>query len=292
MKILSIHAHFDDFEFVGLGTFELFRQKHGDCCEMKAIICTDGKAGHHLRSREETGAIRLKEQAQSAKLGDFEFELLTLPDGTSPREGALQTDSNLLAALWKTIREFEPDYLFCPPIITDPLLGIHNDHQVVAEAVRKIAYMINVPHCFTPEYPDQELQSKWIKTPVIINYFDEYQKGSITYDFAIDIESVFDLIVACSYCHSSQIKEWLPWVGAHDLKVPADEADWHSTLNDKYFSRSQKLDLIPEKLLEAFTLTSWGNVPTFEQLLEDFPKAIIFNKNEQALKEKLDSWRQ
>ena len=260
MKLLSIHAHFDDFEFVGLGSFELFKQTHGELCHTKAIICTDGKAGHQFRSREETGRMRLEEQKRSAEIAGFDFEVLTLPDGSVPREGVLQADANFIAALWHAIREYEPDYIFCPPLIVDPLLGIHNDHQAVAEGVRKVAYMINVPHCFSVEYPSDE-EVKHIKTPVIINYFDEYQKGEISYDFSVDISSSFDLVVKSSYCHTSQIKEWLPWVGAHKLAIPTDEASWHKILRDKYFTRSQKLGIHPPQLLEAFTITSWGSVP-------------------------------
>ena len=69
MKILCLHAHFDDFEFVASGTFELWRRKLGDGLRAKVIVCTDGKAGHHFRTREETGKVRLEEQRASARLG-------------------------------------------------------------------------------------------------------------------------------------------------------------------------------------------------------------------------------
>lgn len=160
MKALFVHAHFDDYEFTAAGTFELWRRALGRDFHGKVLICTDGKAGHHFRTREETGALRLREQEESARLGGYEFEMLRLPDGTVPREACLQVTRYLLAALWRAIREFEPDYLICPPLATDPLAGIHNDHQTIAEAVRRVAYMINVPHAFTPEYPADETKSR------------------------------------------------------------------------------------------------------------------------------------
>ncbi len=138
------------------------------------IVCTDGRAGHHFRTREETGKIRLREQEESARIGGYEFELLKLPDGNAPREACLQVSPALLAALWKAIRDFEPDYLFCPPVPADPLAGIHVDHIAVAEAVRQVAYMLNVPHAFTPEYPMDETKAVQCKVPVIINLFDSY----------------------------------------------------------------------------------------------------------------------
>src|SRR5262249_13957704 len=148
MKILCVHAHFDDYEFVASGTFELWKRKLGRDLRARVIVCTDGKAGHQFRSRDETGRVRLQEQEASARLGVYELEVLRLPSGEIPREACLQLNTPLLAALWKAIRDFEPDYLFCPPVPADPLAGIHIDHVTVAEAVRKVAYMINVPHAF------------------------------------------------------------------------------------------------------------------------------------------------
>ena len=81
MKALCIHAHFDDFEFVAAGTFELWRRKLGKDFTGRVLVCTDGKAGHHFRPREETGRLRLLEQEASARTGGYEFELLRLPNG-------------------------------------------------------------------------------------------------------------------------------------------------------------------------------------------------------------------
>src|SRR5258706_11964994 len=86
MKALCVHAHYDDFEFVAAGTFELWRRKLGPGFRGRVLVCTDGKAGHHFRTREETGQIRLREQEASAKIGAYEFELLRGPNGEPLRE--------------------------------------------------------------------------------------------------------------------------------------------------------------------------------------------------------------
>ena len=46
MKILCVHAHFDDFEFTAGGTLELWRRKLGAALHAKVLVCTDGKADH------------------------------------------------------------------------------------------------------------------------------------------------------------------------------------------------------------------------------------------------------
>src|SRR4051794_31737126 len=179
MKILHVHAHFDDFEFVAAGTFEMWKRKLGAALEARVLVCTDGKAGHHFRNRNQTGEIRLREQQESAKVGGYDLQVLRLPNGKVPREACLLPSVDLYAALWKAIRDFEPDSLFCPPLPNDPLAGIHNDHVTVADAVRRVAYMINVPHAFTPEYPaDDETRSRPCKVPVILNVYDGYMFGS------------------------------------------------------------------------------------------------------------------
>src|ERR1700729_1831688 len=107
MKILCVHAHFDDFEIVAAGTFGLWRQKLGASLRARVLVCSDGRAGHQFRTREETGRIRLREQEASARIGGYEFQQLKLPDGQPPREACLQVTPALLAALWQAIRDFE-----------------------------------------------------------------------------------------------------------------------------------------------------------------------------------------
>ncbi len=292
MKVLFIHAHFDDFEFTAAGTFALWRRKLGEKFRGRVVVCTDGKAGHQFRTREEVGRLRLEEQQRSAKIGGYEFELLRYPSGEVPREACLQVTTPLLAALWKTIRDFEPDYVLCPPLSSDPLAGVHVDHVAVAEAVRKVAYMINVPHAFTPEYPADETVSTPCKVPVILNVYDVYMFGANAYDFAVDVEPAFEEIPAMAWCHQSQIMEWLPWVGRHDMPVPKDFNDWKVLLRRRFDAHLGTLGLAPGRAMEVFTVTAWGQVPTPEQLSGDFQELKITAGNQRALEARLKRWRQ
>jgi LmbE family N-acetylglucosaminyl deacetylase len=288
MKILCIHAHYDDYEFVAAGTFQLWKQKLGHDLTAKVVVCTDGAAGHHFRSREETARLRLQEQMASAKLGGYQFEQLKLPDGRVSREACLQSAPGLLAALWKTIRSFEPDYLFCPPLATDPVVGVHVDHLDVAEAIRKVAYLINVPHVFTPEYPSEE--SRPCKVPVIINVNDPYMGDSLPYDLAVDVDPVFDQVAAMAYCHQSQIMEWLPWINNNNKDVPKSLTDWTTQLRWRSVRRNAALGLNNSSPMEFFTVTAWGAVPRLEQLIQDIPGIVSDQQRLDRLGKRLARW--
>jgi LmbE family N-acetylglucosaminyl deacetylase len=202
----------------------------------------------------------------------------------------LQVTTGFLAALWKAIRDFEPDYLFCPPIPAETLAGLHVDHLAVAEAVRKVAYMINVPHAFTPEYPADETRSRPVKIPVILNVYDAYMFGANAPDLAVDVEPAFDQIAEMSWCHQSQIREWLPWVGRHQMEPPGSVAGWSAELRRRFLRQQRELGIRTRRATEVFTLTAWGKVPTLETLLEDFPRLVPSASNLTRLRQRLRLW--
>lgn len=301
MKILCIHAHFDDFEFACAGLFLLWKQKGigvgssiSNNVQGKILICTDGAVGHHRLSRAETTLLRQKEQAAAAELGGFEWEMLRAPDGSPFREGCIQTDRLFLAALWKSIREYQPDYIICPPIPRDPRIGIHVDHLQVAEGVRRVAYLINAPHAYTPEFPDifsdktTNQDPNFINTPVIMTAFDAYMAKDESHDLEIDITEVMDPLAEMAYCHQSQISEWLPWVGRHSMEAPSSLDDWKRQLQTRFQNRNRSLGLSASALQEVFTITAWGTIPSIDKLKEDLPE---FNfRDETELAKRLSAW--
>ncbi len=290
MRVLHVHAHFDDFEFCAAGTFELWRRNLGESFRGRVIVCTDGRSGHHFRSRAETSAMRLAEQAQSAAAGQYEFEMLRRPSG-APFAEARTLTTDLLASLWRSIRAFEPDYLICPPLPRETLAGIHPDHVVVAEAVRRVAYMINVPHAFLDEYPTDESQpARWIRTPAILNTHDGYMAGANACDLAVDVEEAFDIIARESWQHQSQIREWLPWVGRHDMEPPQNLDEWKGTLRRRFDRAAAELGLPAGRAHDAFTVTAWGRVPSIEELRRDLPPWREAPGRETALADRLARW--
>jgi LmbE family N-acetylglucosaminyl deacetylase len=290
MRVLHVHAHFDDFEFVAAGTFELWRRSQPEF-RGRVLVCTDGRSGHQFRTREETARVRLAEQEASAAIGGYEFELLKKPDGRPFEEACRTLTTDLLAALWRAIREFEPDYLLCPPLPTDPQAGIHPDHVTVAEAVRRVAYMINVPHAFLGEYAvADESVSRWVKTPVILNTYDGYMAGANAVDLAVEVEPAFDVIARESWCHQSQINEWLPWVARHHIEPTADLAAWTARLRTRFQRQARELGLPPDRAWEVFTVTAWGAVPSLDQLQRDFPALLAEPGRQEHLAAKLRRW--
>jgi len=286
MKFQNIHAHFDDFEFTACGTFELARrQGKRRRFSSQIVVSTDGAGGHHIHPRAETAIIRLEEQRASAEIGMYELQTLKYPDGSTPREGYMEIGAPLLAALWKTIRDYTPDYLFCPPIPSDSLSGVHVDHLTIADAIRRVAYLINVPQAFTQEYPDVVHSMDFVKKPVILNVYDGYMLGDNSFDLAININDAFEAIAEMSWCHQSQIMEWLPWVGGEE--VPKNFANWKEILRNRFLKRNKDAGVDSENLYEFYTLTGWGNCPTVRQLLKDLPNVDQEVSNMLQLKRKI-----
>ena len=290
MKIQILHAHQDDYEFTAAGTFEMWKRKLGDELKAKVVICTDGRSGHHLQTRDDTGNIRIQEQRASAKIGGYDYDQLIGPNGEVIRDGSFILTPALLSGFWKAIRDFEPDYLFSPPVPTDPLAGVHNDHVGVADAVRKIAYLINVPHAFTPEYPADETASAPCKVPVILNVFDSYMGGANTFDLVVDVEEAFEQICEMSFCHQSQINEWLPWVSGQPLEKPYNLAEWTDISRKRSDEFNAKFGIKTKGAVVVFTVTAWGSIPNYEKLLADFPNIITSASNLDGLKKKIEQF--
>lgn len=291
MKLLFVHAHFDDYEFTAAGTFELWRRKDADVVR-RLLVCTDGAAGHHALSREATAARRFSEQEAASRLGGFEFRVLQDAQGRPFREGRLHASPGFLPALWDEIRRFEPDYLFCPPLPENPLVGVHVDHLDVAQAVRSVAYMINVPHAFTPEYPAPEGSvAVPVRTPVILTTYDGYMAGGHGHDLAVDITPVVDLAADLAWCHASQLREWLPWVDRHNLALAASREDWRPQYRGVLERRKAALGVRQPGSFEFFNVTAWGVVPTLDRLIRDFPGLDAGASRLERLEVRLGTWR-
>lgn len=265
IRILSIMAHQDDFEFNAGGLFALLRRDLGDAVRLKILTTTRGASGHHQLSLEETAARRDREARASAALLGAEYENLTGLDG-QPLPGQVFIDRNTLGGLWNAMRVFNPDYIVCPPVITDPRAGVHIDHYNTAWAVRMTAYQFTVPHAY-PTLSEAAGGGRRL-SPLILNVDDIYAKEQ-GYDVALDISAVYPLKERMALCHESQVFEWLPWNGGNPPPTReeflARFRERHRAINRRYGFRDE------ETPREFFRFTFWGRRPTRADLERLFP---------------------
>jgi len=93
-----------------------------------------------------------------------------------------------------------------------------------------------------------------------------------------------------TWCHQSQVTEWLPWVGRHDMAVPKTVADWETILRARFARHNVELGLNTTRAVEVFRITAWGVVPELGQLLQDFPSVWKEGSNLAQLEARLRAW--
>lgn len=276
IRAMSIMAHQDDFEFNAGGVFAQLRKRYGNDVKLKILATTRGASGHHVSGLEETFRRRHAEATKSAELVGAEYECLSCLDGSHPH-GNVFIDRNTLGGLWNAVRKFQPHFIFCPPVITDPLAGIHIDHYNTACAVRMIAYQLTVPHA----YPmiDAEANPNRGVYPLILNVDDAYARES-GYHVAVDVDDVYEIKERMAMCHESQVFEWLPWNG--ERPAPSTE-EFRALLRARFGETSARYDRDDDAPREYFRLTRWGKNPTREDLERLFSKFDLSESGEKAL---------
>lgn len=266
MRVMSIMAHQDDFEFNAAGTFTLLRQTLGEGVAFKIVTTSRGASGHHEMDLEETFRHREKEaQAAAEKIG-AEYECLRRLDGTHVPAQVL-VDRNLLGGLWNVIREFEPNVIFCPPVTRDPLAGIHVDHESTAMAVRMVAYQLVAPRAYPTTRGPVKMR---VPQPLILNVDDLYASEG-HFDIRQDISNVWETKVAMGMCHASQIFEWLPWAGRRDVPTPQQ---WEEIFVQRHLSANKRYGQDDQVRSEYFRITRWGRGPAAGELERLFPQRM------------------
>lgn len=256
-KLLAIVPHQDDFEFNAGGTFARLRQRYGDAVRMKVIITSRGASGHHEMDPDALFMRRMEEARESAALIGAEAECLTQLDGTHVAAQVLVT-RNLLGGIWNAIRDFQADYLFCPPMVTDPLAAVHVDHEETARAVRLVGYQLGVPRA----YPALTATAANIhyRAPVIVLCDDVYNYET-EYHVACDISKTYGTKVAMAKCHRSQIYEWLPF---NRRQAPPSEEEFEKSFRLRHTHINERFGLEDSVPREYFRFSRWGRRPLEE----------------------------
>lgn len=251
-RIMALMPHPDDFEFNVGGAFALLRQRLKQDVVLHVTTSTTGASGHHLMNAEETAECRKGEAEAAVKLIGASFSFLRNREGQPfHRQFLIQEDS--LAAVWREIRAFRPHLLFAPPPVTDPLSGIHIDHESTAQAVRQVAYQLSVPRAYEAHPTPQP----HYQAPLILLADDTYASESV-YDFRLEIGSVYPRKLQMAKQHRSQIYEWLPYVSE---TPPPTEAEYE----ERFLLRHQRVNLrygFPDAPpSEYYRISRWGRAP-------------------------------
>ena len=267
IRALMIGAHPDDCEFTsgGLAT-KLLAQNHA----VKFVAATNGEAGHHLMGGGPLAQRRLAETQAVTALSGVEYEVLDYPDGR------LEADLATRERIIRLIREFQPDLIF-----THRTNDYHPDHRRTGILVQDASYLIRVPNI-------APLTPHLTKTPVILYMRDGFQKPNpLTADVVVGIDDVMDAKAKMLHCHTSQVYEWLPYVGGYADKVPEDEAGRLALVRqwvgdrDAFFADRYRDALIrrygPDRgaairYAETFEVSEYGRSLLPEEINEYFPE--------------------
>jgi LmbE family N-acetylglucosaminyl deacetylase len=264
LRVMSIMAHQDDFEFNAGGTFALLRRTLGDAVKLCVLATTNGASGHHRMTAAETVERRDREARTSVAMIGAEYRLLHTLEGRPVGDGQFLISRDLLGGLWNAIRSFKADVIFCPPIVTDPLAGVHIDHEQTAIAVRYVGYQLSVPRAYPTLEGEVDLQ---YRSPLIVNVDDPYNRSTQA-DVRQDIRSVYDLKLKMSLCHTSQVLEWLPFVNNNDDKT---EDDWATRFCLRHRDINRRYGIEDDIPREYFRITHWGRTPHAGELQKLFP---------------------
>ena len=58
LRVMSIMAHQDDFEFEAAGLFAMLRKHYGNDVELKVLTTSRGASGHHIYDTDATALMR------------------------------------------------------------------------------------------------------------------------------------------------------------------------------------------------------------------------------------------
>ena len=257
LRIIMIGAHPDDCDQKSGGTAIMFA-KMGYA--VKFVSVTNGDAGHQNMKGVPLAKRRFAEAQEAGKRFGVTYDVLDNHDGQ-----LLPTLAVRLQVI-KKIREWNADVVIAPRPN-----DYHPDHRYTGVLVQDAAYMVAVPNV-APEVP------ALTKNPVFLYFQDGFQRpNAFRPDIAIDITDVYAQKVHALDAHTSQMYEWLPWIGQYLEKLPADKAD-----REKWLGQTRAVTITPDvrsslvkwygsdkaaqiKHAEAFEICEYGAQPNDEE---------------------------
>ena len=263
IRIIMIGAHPDDCDQDGGGTAAIFASLgHA----VKFISVTNGDAGHQTEGGGALAKRRMAEAKEAGKRFGVEYEVLDNHDGE------LIPNLDVRLQVIRKIREWNADVVIAPRPN-----DYHPDHRYTGVLVQDAAYMVAVPNV-APDVPPLK------KNPVFLYFQDFFQKPNpFRSDIAIDISQVFDQKINAMDAHTSQMYEWLPWIGGYAEQVPKNNIE-----RKKWLAQNRTVKITPEvrrtlekwygkekaalvQHAEAFEICEYGMQPDDENITRLFP---------------------
>ena len=267
VRIIMIGAHPDDCDQGAGGTAILFA-KMGYA--VKFLSVTNGDAGHQTMVGVPLAKRRLAEAKEAGRRFGVEYDVLDNHDGQ------LLPTLEVRLQIIKKIRQWNADIVIAPRPN-----DYHPDHRYTGVLVQDAAYMVAVPNV-APEVP------ALTKNPVFLYFKDRFQRPNpFRPDIAIDITNVYAQKIHAMDAHTSQMYEWLPWIGGYLQEVPADKAG-----REKWLAETRKVKITPEmktslqkwygteraalvQHAEAFEICEYGAQPNEEEQKKLFPMLMM-----------------
>jgi hypothetical protein len=122
------------------------------------------------------------------------------------------------------------------------------------------------------------------KNPVFLYYRDRFQRPNPFHpDITVDITNVFDKKIYALDAHTSQMYEWLPWIGHYLNEIPSGKEDrikWltkHETESitpemraslEKWYGKDKAAQV---QHAETFEITEYGAQPNNDDIKRLFP---------------------
>lgn len=268
IRVIAIFAHPDDADSKMGGTAALLA-KMG--VAVKFVALTNGDAGHYAEGGGVLGKRRREEAQRAAKkYGIEEYTVLNNHDGE------LLPDLNVRMQVIREIRKWNADVV----------LGLrpndyHPDHRNAGKLVEDASYMVAVPNV-AADVPALK------KNPVFLYMQDHFKKPNpFSHDIVVAIDDVLDKKVDGLNEHTSQMYEWLPWIGNGgevDKSVPTDLSARKEWLKKRWVDRKMspeqraglekwygKEKAATIKFAESFEITEYGSQPSEAEIRRLFP---------------------
>jgi LmbE family N-acetylglucosaminyl deacetylase len=195
VKVVAIHAHPDDIEWLAAGTLALLGQAGH---QVAIVTATAGEGGSAEYPPEETGRIRQAEAAEAAALIGAEYRCLGFPD-----LGVFNDDASR-RRVTELIRAMAPDV-----VITASPIDYHPDHEAISMLVRDACFAAPVANYKTgPAAPLSAIPHLYFCDAAGGRDREGRPQGR---DFAVDVTTTFALRREMLDRHVSQAH----WVKKH-----------------------------------------------------------------------------